>query len=592
MKDRDSSVHRQSNSENKNLAAAGNGEIRSPHLTRRRFLQQTRNLTVAAAAVSAAAPGVTQLSASPTVSTVLQDGLDDRRARAFEVRQQAALQQSQVDPGPHQNNGDETLYSNRIGSFSKGLRHNARGEVEPGAYQALLEALAGSDPALFESIPMGAGNLVRQRKLVNPQASAAFDLVGRDSHQFLMPPPPDVSSVEAASEAVELYWQAAMRDVPFAQYPYTPFGEAAAADLSKLSDFRGPRYGKRVTPATLFRGFTPGDLAGPYLSQFLLKAAPFGSQFVEQRMRCLRPGLDYMSDFSEWLAAQNGIEPRRANEFEAQRRYIQTGRDLAQWVHVDVLYQAYFNAALILSAPPDAGDTATGGGIGAALNPGNPYHASTTQTGFATFGLPQMMALVAEVSTRALKAVWFQKWQVHRRLRPEAYGGLVHLTRTEVADYPIAKDVLFSSQALGETYRRHGAYLLPQAYPEGSPLHPSYGAGHATVAGACVTVLKAFFDESFVIPNPVVPSLDGQSLVAYRGSDEDSLTVGGELNKLAANISLGRNFAGIHWRSDYTESVKLGEAVAISVLEDHRLTYSEPFDGFRFTKFDGTVYEV
>jgi hypothetical protein len=542
--------------------------------------------------MSVAAPSIAALSASPNLGTVSQAGLDDRRAKALEVRQQAALQQAEVDPGPHLDNGDEALYGNRIGSFTKGLPHNARGEVDAAAYRALLDALTASDPALFESIPMGAGNLARQRKLVNPQASLAFDLEGRDSHQFLTPPPPELSSTEAAAEAVELYWQAAMRDISFVQYPYAPYAEAAATDLSKLSDFRGPRYGKRVTPATLFRGFTPGDLAGPYISQFLLKGAPFGAQYVEQRMRCLRPGLDYMTDFNDWLAAQNGVEPRRANEFESQRRFVQTGRDLAQWVHIDVLYQAYFNAALILSASPDSGDTVTGGGMGAKLNPGNPYNASTTQTGFATFGLPQIMALVAEVSTRALKAVWFQKWQVHRRLRPEAYGGLVHLTRTEVADYPIAKDALFASQALGETYRRHGTYLLPQAYPEGSPLHPSYGAGHATVAGACVTMLKAFFDESFVIPNPVVPGLDGQTLVPYRGADEDRLTVGGELNKLAANIGIGRNFAGIHWRSDYTESVKLGEAVAISVLEDQRLTYNEPFEGFRFTKFDGTPYEV
>jgi hypothetical protein len=28
------------------------------------------------------------------------------------------------------------------------------------------------------------------------------------------------------------------------------------------------------------------------------------------------------------------------------------------------------------------------------------------------------------------------------------------------------------------------------------------------------------------------------------------LTVGGELDKLAGNVSYGRNFAGIHWRSD------------------------------------------
>jgi hypothetical protein len=202
------------------------------------------------------------------------------------------------------------------------------------------------------------------------------------------------------------------------------------------------------------------------------------------------------------------------------------------------------------------------------------------------------MALVAEVSTRALKAVWFQKWQVHRRLRPEAFGGAVHLTRIRGTGYPFAAEALFSSPSIEEIARRHGSFLLPQAYPEGSPLHPSYGAGHATVAGACVTVLKAFFDESFVIPNPVVPSRDGMRLEPYRGADADGLSVGGELNKLAANVALGRNFAGIHWRSDYTESIKLGEAVAISILEDHHLTYNEPFGGFRFTKFDGTVYDV
>ena len=564
---------------------------KNPRLTRRRFFQRARNLTAAATA-GALAPAVAQRSSSLSPSTVFQDGLEGRRLQAFEVRQQAALQQSEIDPGPHRDNGDEGRYSNRIGNFSKGLPHNARGEVDISAYQSLLDALASPDPSLFESIPMGAGNSLRQIKLVNPQASLAFDMEGRDSHQFLLPPAPELSSAEAAAEAVELYWQAAMRDIPFAHYTYAPYALAASTELSKLNAFRGPRYGgKRVTPATLFRGFTPGDLAGPYISQFLLKGAPLGAQYVEQRMRCLRPGADFMTDFKEWLSIQNGSEPRRKGEFEAQRRYIQTGRDLAQWVHIDVLYQAYFNAALILGASPEPGDTATGGGMGAPMNPGNPYLGSRTQAGFGTFGGPHIMALVAEVSTRALKAVWFQKWQVHRRLRPEAYGGLVHLTKTDVADYPIAEDVL-SSVALAETYRRYGTYLLPQAFPEGSPLHPAYGAGHATVAGACVTVLKAFFDESFVIPNPVVPSLDGQSLVSYRAPDEAELTVGGELNKLAANVSIGRNFAGIHWRSDYTESLKLGEAVAISVLEDHRLTYNEPFEGFRFTKFDGTVYEV
>ena len=77
-------------------------------------------------------------------------------------------------------------------------------------------------------------------------------------------------------------------------------------------------------------------------------------------------------------------------------------------------------------------------------------------------------------------------------------------------------------------------------------------------AGACVTMLKAFFAEYFVIPNPVIPNEDGTCLIDYTGDDKDRLTVSGELNKLAANISIGRNMAGVHWRTDYTESAKLG----------------------------------
>jgi len=127
------------------------------------------------------------------------------------------------------------------------------------------------------------------------------------------------------------------------------------------------------------------------------------------------------------------------------------------------------------------------------------------------------------------------------------------------------------------------------AFPEGSPMHTAYGAGHATVAGACVTILKAWFDESAIISNPVVPSSDGTTLEPYVGPP---LTVGGELNKLASNISQGRNIAGVHWRTDATESNLLGEEVAISILSDQRATYNEPFNGFTFTKFDGTKITV
>lgn len=63
----------------------------------------------------------------------------------------------------------------------------------------------------------------------------------------------------------------------------------------------------------------------------------------------------------------------------------------------------------------------------------------------------------------------------------------------------------------------------------------------------------------------VEPANDGLSFVPYVQADAGDLSVGGELNKIAANVALGRNIAGVHWRSDATESLNLGEQVAIGI---------------------------
>lgn len=55
---------------------------------------------------------------------------------------------------------------------------------------------------------------------------------------------------------------------------------------------------------------------------------------------------------------------------------------------------------------------------------------------------------------------------------------------------------------------------------------------------------------------------------------------------------MGRNFAGIHWRTDALEGLKLGEAVAIRIMHDLLKMCNEKFGGFTFTKFDGTTVTV
>jgi hypothetical protein len=102
--------------------------------------------------------------------------------------------------------------------------------------------------------------------------------------------------------------------------------------------------------------------------------------------------------------------------------------------------------------------------------------------------------------------------------------------------------------------------------------------------------LKAWFDESFPIPNPLVPDAAGTHLLPAPASTPP-LTVGGELNKLAANIAIARNGAGVHWRSDYSESLMLGEEISIRILQEQKLTYNEDHH-LSLTKFDGTAITI
>ncbi len=142
-----------------------------------------------------------------------------------------------------------------------------------------------------------------------------------------------------------------------------------------------------------------------------------------------------------------------------------------------------------------------------------------------------------------------------------------------------------------KTRKTNKSRLLRQAYPETAPNHPAFPAGRAVIAGACATAIKAFFDENFQLPNPVQPTTDGLNLEPYRG--EAKLTLGKEIDKLAAKIGFGRSFAGIHWRSDTREGLRVGEAAAISVLKNRKNTTQEGSGAqLRFTSFGGSQITI
>jgi hypothetical protein len=206
------------------------------------------------------------------------------------------------------------------------------------------------------------------------------------------------------------------------------------------------------------------------------------------------------------------------------------------------------------------------------------------------------LTLLPEVATRALKAVRYQKFTRHRRGRPEQLAGLIsqykmceHQKNNPFAAMkPLVKNldaVIFKGKPLLDAVLEFNTaackkskskgkpgYFLPMAFPEGSPMHPAYGAGHATVAGACVTTLKAFFQTNVKIAETFEPNPSGRKLKAIKCKP---LTIEGELNKLAANISVGRNMGGVHYYTDYSESLKMGEEIARTILEEQLFTYPE-----------------
>ena len=133
---------------------------------------------------------------------------------------------------------------------------------------------------------------------------------------------------------------------------------------------------------------------------------------------------------------------KHPNSTTLKKRYIYNNRTLAEYVHRDVLYQAYFHAALIL----------LGLGNNDVIDKGNPYRGQISNQGaFTSLGGPFVLDLVSRAGNLALSGAWFQKWCVHRFLRPEALGGRIHFHKMGLRDYELHPDIL-NSVALQETF--------------------------------------------------------------------------------------------------------------------------------------------
>jgi hypothetical protein len=491
-----------------------------------------------------------------------------RRKRALAIRCDAARAHYAADIASNASNGDELRYADKRASFSKTLPQNDLGEVDPSAFARFVEIIARGDPAEFEAMPRDA---LAVDRLNNPQAMYAYDFVASDSHATKMAPPPAFASAQMAVEMGELYWQSLTLDVPFTAFEADSLIAAAAADLNSFSQPLEPQLAKSLSPSTLFRGPFSGAQRGPFVSQFLWLDVPYGPTTMVQRYRAPAFGQKFLTQADEWLACQRG-EVAKNKIATTEPRWIATNADLATYVHKDFSFQAFMHAALIaLSYGPQA------------LSPTNPYRSSKTEFGDITFGNKMFLTLIAQAALVGQKTSWYHKWLVHRRVRPEVTGGRIHYELTGRKNYGVHHDVL-GSDALARTKSLQGTAFLSIAYPEGCPTHPSYPAAHACNAGACATVLKAFFNENFTIPNAVVATAAGDALQPY---SQGALTLGGEFEKLAANIAFARDAAGVHYRSDSLAGMLTGERQGLSLLSDYSRSFNERFQGFELTTFVG-----
>ena len=89
----------------------------------------------------------------------------------------------------------------------------------------------------------------------------------------------------------------------------------------------------------------------------------------------------------------------------------------------------------------------------------------------------------------------------------------------------------------------------------------------------------------------------GDNLLDYSGNDINQITIEGELEKLATNIGMGRNFSGIHYRTDEVQGNLLGEAIAIEYMKDLLSSWvtnnlDDTPTKLRLKKFNGEVIHI
>jgi hypothetical protein len=446
------------------------------------------------------------------------------------------------------------------GNFSKSLPHGPSDDVDKAEFEKFLLAVCKANPKYIDSIKLGTPTGL---KLTSLRDIFDIDLFGKYLAGIPIALPWTISSGRAAAEMAELYAMALARDVSFTDYETSPLIHELCNALSLLQDAPFPKIDGQVTPQTIFRGPWLGCVDGPYVSQFFLQTFRYGLVDMIQRFNCAQPNVDYLTTVPDYLSCHNGKVPKPALPAEIEKKHLCSLRACTSWIQVDEPCQAILDAACFLLNKSYK------------FNQGNPYvnGTVTNQTNFANLGRVDLFDMISRASKIVINAAWWHKYTL-LVLRPEEFGFLVHESKIGQPKVSINAQLL-SSSILDLVYNKYGTYLLPQAYNSGCPTHPSYPSGHAVLAGALGTIVKAWFDCNQTIKLFSV-SADGQSLIDT-GAET---TIGNELNKLISNVAIFRNAAGIHYAQDAYNGNLFGEKIAIELLKEfvHRYDLHVTFE--------------
>src|SRR5215471_4600070 len=109
----------------------------------------------------------------------LTPATSNRVLRSFALRTAEAGTDAFTPSAPQLDNGDEALYADKSGTYTKGILQSGIGLVDLAAYRSFKNALASGAPADFENIVLGG-----PRTLNGPQGGLAFYLGSLDGSQF------------------------------------------------------------------------------------------------------------------------------------------------------------------------------------------------------------------------------------------------------------------------------------------------------------------------------------------------------------------------------------------------------------------------